>query len=151
MSITVDDLRVFAPGIDEAKAQAMIEDALGTAALLAPCLFEDEFEHPAAAKAILRAAILRWDEAGTGAVTQMSAGPFQRTVDTSSPRRRLFWPSEIDDLTKMCRTSGSGAFTVDTVPTGPAIVHADICSLRFGAAYCSCGAALTRGGALWEQ
>ncbi len=34
-----------------------------------------------------------------------------------------------------------GAFVIDTV--GTSIVHADVCSINFGALYCSCGASLT--------
>jgi hypothetical protein len=150
VSITVDDLRVFAPDIDEDKALAMIEDAMGTAVRVAPCIITEEFEHPAAAKAILRAALLRWNEAGNGAVVSQAAGPFSQTVDTSTPRRRLFWPSEIDDLRDLCKATGSGgAFAVDTVSaTG---MHAETCALQFGAQYCSCGADLTGLYPLWEE
>jgi hypothetical protein len=152
VSITVDDLRVFAPDIDEDKALAMIEDAMGTAVRVAPCIITEEFEHPAAAKAILRAALLRWNEAGNGAVVSQAAGPFSQTVDTSTPRRRLFWPSEIDDLRDLCKASGSGgAFAVDTLAAATGVTHADICALQFGAQYCSCGAILTQGLPLWES
>lgn len=150
VSITVDDLRVFAPDIDEAKALAMIEDAMATAIRVAPCIITEEFEHPGAAKAILRAALLRWHESGNGAVTSQSAGPFSQTIDTSTPRRRLFWPSEIDDLAGLCGAQSSGAFAIDTLATTTGIVHADICALQFGAQYCSCGAVLTQGLPLWE-
>ncbi|MGX7727594.1 hypothetical protein [Rhodococcus sp. 5G237] len=147
--LTVDDLLPFAPGIDEAKAEAMIEDALALAAEVAPCILEDSFAKPAAAKAILRGAVLRWNDAGTGAVVSQAAGPFSQTIDTSKVRRAMFWPSEITDLQKLCGGSETRAFSIDTY-AGAHNVHAEVCAVNFGAAYCSCGAVLTGGDPLWE-
>lgn len=149
VSITVDDLRPFAPGIDEAKALAMIEDALALAARVAPCILTDAFEHDGAAKAILRGAILRWNDTGTGAVTQQAAGPFSQTIDTRQDRKSLFWPSEIKQLQELCGSESSEAFAIDTVSAMPAASHADTCALWFGATYCSCGAILTGDYPLW--
>lgn len=118
--LTPDDLAPFAPDIDPEKAQVMIEDAIATAAVIAPCILSEDFVHEAAAKAILRAAILRWNDSGSGAVTQVSAGSFQQTIDNRNPRKSMFWPSEIVDLQKLCNISRSGkAFTVDTTPPVP--------------------------------
>lgn len=143
VALTNEDLAPFAV-IDDAKAQAMIDDAIATAALVAPCILEDTFTQEAAAKAIIRGAILRWNEAGTGAVqsTQTNLGAFgeSQSYDTRVVRRGMFWPSEIADLQKLCRDSSAGGiFAVDTVGC-LAPVHADICSINFGATYCSCGA-----------
>lgn len=150
VAITPSDLEPFAT-IDDAKAGAMIADALAMAALIAPCITESEFAHADAAKAVIRGAILRWHEAGNGAVVQQSAGPFQQTLDNRQPRRALFWPTEIDALQKMCQdTSESGAWGYDTVPCGTA-EHADICTLNLGGNYCSCGAILTMYAPLWEN
>lgn len=117
VSLTIDDLSPFAE-IDWAKADAMIADAIAMAARVAPCITDEDFEHVAAAKAILRGAILRWHEAGTGAFTQQGAGPFQVSVDTRQQRRGMFWPSEITQLQELCRdgdTTGQ-AFTIDSTP-----------------------------------
>ena len=133
------DLDPFNPGIDPEKAQAMIDDALALAARVAPCILEDDFAYPAAAKAILRGAVLRWEDSGTGALQAQTAGPFGQTLDTRQPRRGMFWPSEITELQKLCSDgTSSGAFSVDTVST--TVVHAEICAINFGANYCSCGA-----------
>lgn len=111
------DLKPFAPDIDDVKAAAMIEDAMALAARVAPCITEETFAYSAAAKAVLRGAILRWHESGTGAVTQQSAGPFAQSLDTRQVRRGMFWPSEIEALQDLCKgTEASGAFSVDTVP-----------------------------------
>lgn len=151
VSLVLEDLEPFAT-IEPAKAYLMIEDALALAARVAPCILDEDFAHPAAAKAILRGAILRWNDSGTGAFQQQQAGPFGATLDTRQQRRSMFWPSEIDDLQSLCRDSSaqSGAFAVDTVaPVGNAL-HADICTLNFGGNYCSCGAVLTNLFPLYE-
>jgi hypothetical protein len=141
VTITPADLAPFAE-IPQAKAEAMIEDAMARAAVVAPCITSDQFEHTAAAKAIIRGAILRWHESGSGALTSKSktTGPFSdsESIDTRQARRGMFWPSEIDELKSLCSTAGSGgAFSVDTV--GFTSAHAPTCSLNFGATYCSCG------------
>lgn len=103
----------------------------------------------AAVKAILRGAIMRWNDAGSGAKSSVSAGPFSETIDTTVSRRGMFWPSEITSLQSVCSDGQSGkAFSIDMVnPNG---VHADWCSINFGAAYCSCGADIA-GFPLWGQ
>lgn len=116
VSITNNDLAPFAT-IDDSKAEAMIDDALALAARVAPCILDDDFKYPDAAKAILRAAILRWNDAGTGAVTTMQSGPYAQTIDTKQSRRSMFWPSEIEELQGLCReTQEAKAFSVDTAP-----------------------------------
>ena len=116
VNLDLFDLSPFAT-IEEEKAQLMIDDALALAALVAPCILEDTFTHAAAAKAILRGAILRWNESGTGASVQQSAGPFSQTMDTRQQRRSMFWPTEIEQLQELCKQGGSsGAFALDTLP-----------------------------------
>lgn len=140
------------PGLDS--AATLIDDAEAIAMLSAPCLREElnpESFKFKAARAILRGAIQRWADAGSGAVEAQTAGIFSMTT-TSQVRRNSFWPSEITDLQKVCRGANVGkAYSIDTAPGGGSL-HASICSLNFGASYCSCGASLTGGnGPLWEQ
>lgn len=145
--IEPEDLEPFAD-IKRVKAEQMIEDAESLAALAAPCLIDPDFLEDdrlrGAAKAIIRGAILRWNDSGSGAVTQAGAGPFQQTVDTRTVRRSMFWPSEVEQLRDLCSTfrgdKEQGAFSVDTAPSiGPG-THLPWCALAFGAVYCSCGA-----------
>ena len=145
VSLSVDDLTPFA-SIPEEKAELMIEDALAMAARVAPCITEDDFAYEAAARAVLRGAIIRWHESGTGAMQAQSAGPFSQTLDTRQQRKGMFWPSEIEQLQELCRGAedSSGAFAVDTVGTLGYSAHADTCALNFGALYCSCGYVLTQ-------
>jgi len=152
VSLVPEDLAAFAQ-IDEAKALAMIEDALALAARVAPCILTDEFTYTGAAKAILRGAILRWHDTGSGALTQQSVDDYSQMVDTRQQRRSLFWPSEIQQLQDLCKgEETSGAYAVDTLgPASTAIIHADTCALNFGALYCSCGAVLTQNLPLYEN
>lgn len=152
LTITIEDLEPFA-SIQEDKAQAMIDDAMAMARLVAPCILDEEFEHADAAKAVVRGAILRWHDAGSGAATQQTALGFSQTYDTRQVRKGMFWPSEIEQLQKMCSdtSTGGGAWSYDTVGENFSLIHADICAINFGAQYCSCGAVLTGHAALWER
>lgn len=120
------DLTPFAD-IPEAKAAEMIADAEAWAVVAAPCLATSDFQADtsmsAAARAVLRQAILRWHDAGAGAVTQTVSGPHSQSVDTRQTRKGMFWPSEISQLRDLCATftgaSTSGkAFSIDTTPPG---------------------------------
>lgn len=130
----------------------MIEDALALAARVAPCILTEEFQFAGAARAILRGAILRWNEAGTGALQSERLEDYQYTTDTRYPASRgLFFPSEISQLQDLCRGEvDGGAFAVGTIGVQRSM-HADICSLNFGALYCSCGAVLTMDLPLYEN
>jgi hypothetical protein len=151
--IAAEDLAPFAV-IDAAKAAAMVSDSEAMAVLVAPCLSalttvpagetpEDQVTREAklaAVKAILRGAILRWNEAGAGAVTQRQVGPFGQSIDTRTTRKAMFWPSEIEQLQSLCAGGDTGkAFALDVVSISDAN-HAPWCALLLGATYCSCGA-----------
>ena len=146
-TLTPEDLEPFAT-IEPAKAEAMIADVLGMAKHLAPCIFEYEFDNPEAAKAILRQAVLRWNEAGSGATQQLTALGFSQSF-TQQPRYGIFLKSEIEQLQAMCDTRKGGAFSIDTAPYETP-VHSDVCDLVFGGESCSCGADLTGSLPLWE-
>lgn len=118
--LEVTDLAPFA-SIDEAKAEQMVDDAIAQAILAAPCLEDIDSltgMQIRQAKSVLRGAVLRWNDAGSGAFAAQTAGPFGVTLDTRQARRSMFWPSEITDLQKICKGVGSdgGAFSIDTAP-----------------------------------
>jgi hypothetical protein len=155
MFITRTDLEPFAV-IAEARADAMIADAESMAILAAPCLPGlttapvDETPEAevlrlaklAAVKAILRGAILRWEDAGSGALQtqQEQIGPFGAQATVTPLRKSMFWPSEIESLQGICSSGEKGkAYSLDTAPGG-ASAHLPWCALMFGATYCSCGA-----------
>ena len=120
LTLTPADLAPFGT-IDTVKAQTMIDDALALATLLAPCLADPDLDQGKAdaARAIIRGAVLRWNDTGTGAVQAQSAGPFALTLDTRQPRKTMYWPSEIEQLQAICKGPTSGAFAIDTVPAWP--------------------------------
>ncbi len=152
VNVTVESLQLFAPEIQEEKAGQMIADAVAMAAAVAPCITEDGFEFAGAAEAIIRGAILRWNDSGSGAVTQVSAGPFSQSIDTRSGRKSLFWPSELNELQRLCAAGSGSAFSIDTTPPGQfRVLHSEMCSARFGGNFCDCGAVLNTasGGPLW--
>lgn len=108
--LDVSDLEPFAT-IEVAKATAMIEDAEAMALLAAPCISAEGFAYGTAVKAILRGAILRWNEAGTGALQSQNAGIFGQTIDTRQERRGMFWPSEIVALQSLCVDATGGVYS----------------------------------------
>ena len=119
--VTIGDLEPFA-SIPADKAQQMIDDATAIAVVVAPCLADEDELTPqqiAAVKAVLRGAILRWNDAGSGVLSQQTAGPFSQSLDTRQQRRAMFIPSEITQLQAICAGVGSAAaFAVDTAPSG---------------------------------
>lgn len=124
VSVIPEDLAPFAE-IAEDKAEALIADAMARAARVAPCILDDELSdtNSAAAKAVIRDAILRKDEAGTGVLQQKTIGPFGEVLDTRQPRRVMFWPSEVAELLSICRdhegiVAARGAYEIDTMPPG---------------------------------
>lgn len=139
--LTTGDLAPFAT-IDSDKAAAMIADAIATATIAAPCMATPDTltaVQLAAAKAVIRGAVLRWNESGNGATQSSAMGPFNMVVDTKQPRRAMFWPSEIADLQKICKGgSDGGAFSIDTAPEQPMLFHAVLCGWAGGG--CTCGA-----------
>ena len=115
------DLDPFAT-IAPDKAQAMIDDAEAMAVLAAPCITVVGFAHTTALRAILRAAVLRWHEAGSGAFQAKTIGPFGETYDTRQDRRGMFWPTEVAALQNLCATNKGGAYSVSLAGPDPAPV-----------------------------
>src|SRR5690625_7056033 len=77
----------------------MVAGANARALRVAPCLAEPDKLHARdEAKLILIGAVQRWSEAGSGAIAQTSAGPFQLATDTRQRTGFNLWPSEIEVL-----------------------------------------------------
>lgn len=140
--ITPADLAPFATIADD-KAQAMIADAVGQAVLVAPCLTDPELSaaQEASAKAVLRAAILRWNDAGSGAVVTQQAAVFSQTIDNTRQRVGVFWPSEITALQQVCKARNPRPFSVD-LDASLAPVHLPWCDAMMARGSCSCGASI---------
>lgn len=123
VSITVEDIHVFNKDIPAEQAQILIKDGLALARKVAPCIDEPGFQFADAAAAIIRGAILRWAESGSGGLTQRqnTAGPFSQNLsfDNRQTRRSLFFPSEITELQDLCKSNMKGAFGIDTIGDSP--------------------------------
>jgi hypothetical protein len=137
--ITVTDLPVALRTAE--LIDIMVAGANAKALRIAPCLASTDpiptDGQLAEAQLVLIGAVKRWAEAGSGALQQQSAGPFSQVLDTRQRTGYNLWPSEIEQLQSICAPENSGAFSIDTAPTGSA--HLPWCSLNFGAVYCSCG------------
>lgn len=124
----------------------MVAAANARASRVAPCLADTETppteDQLAEAKLVLIGMVKRWTEAGAGAISQQSAGPFQMSVDTRQRTGFNPWPSEIEALQDICSdgTASTQAFSI--TPTGSTVTHMPWCSINMGATYCSCGADL---------
>lgn len=107
-----EDFTAWNLGADDLeKLPELIGDILAQAAIVAPCLEAADFSYARAAKAVLREAVLRRLDAGTGAVTtqHQGTGPFQHseTIDNRA-NRGILRPNDIRELQLLC-TLQSGA------------------------------------------
>lgn len=86
--------------------------------------------------------MLRWHDAGTGAVQSLTALGFSQTLDTRQNRRVLFWPSEIQQLQQMCSGIDDRSAWAYDLLGAPVRNHIAACSFHLSADRCSCGAVL---------
>ncbi|UPW09791.1 hypothetical protein M1C59_02740 [Gordonia terrae] len=139
--LTPTDLQKFEEEITDGEAEAMIETAWARAQDVAPCLTGQIGDEPAPpltdvetviVKDVLRAAILRWHDRGSGAHSQRTAGEYGETLRAGDTN--LFRPNEIRDLQKVCGTSRrrgkastilTGVFTLPTPTVHPFLTGPD--------------------------
>lgn len=107
--MTVADFAAWDTGIPAGKLQAMIDDAMATAARHAPCILGDSLsaESVAFAKALLRGAILRWAESGAGVRKSETFGAHSYTLETQQSRYGMFYDREVADLASLCGSAAS--------------------------------------------
>ena len=68
-----EDIEPFAD-IPREKLEAMIADVEAVAVSVAPCIAKPDFKYKDAAKAILRRALLRWNDTGVSGQVQYESG-----------------------------------------------------------------------------
>ena len=123
MILTPADLGSEGQSADATTVEALVAGANAQAVRVAPCLTGNTDDAVLAeARMVLIGAVKRWLQAGSGAVTQVGAGPFQMSTDTRSGRSGYsLWPSEIATLRVLCG-GGAGdedaAFMIDMTPAG---------------------------------
>lgn len=123
-----DIARRLQPPAPDDTVQDYIEDSWGAAISVAPLIADEAWpsdpNKAATVKAIVRAIILRWHEAQSGALTgrTQSAGPYAQSVqlDQRPTRGYSLMPSEVVDLQRVCRVKGT-MFSVDTMPVDDAV------------------------------
>ena len=142
--IAVSDLPTSLQGAE--MIDVMVAGANAKAARVAPCLISTDpaptADQIAEARLVLLGAVKRWADAGAGALSAQTAGPFSQTFDTRQRTGFNLWPSEITDLQAICSTEAPAkreAFSFDTAPSAGLSAHLPWCNLAFGATYCSCG------------
>ena len=107
-AIDADTLALIVAGLN-AKAERV-----------APCLAADPAQGVVdEARLILLGTIKRWAEAGSGAFSQQSAGPFIVSTDTRQRGSGYgLWPSEVEALAGLCASVAGDegdAFMVDMI------------------------------------
>ena len=114
--IAPDDLRAFGLTVEAGRAELLIEGALATARLVAPCLagVEPDSDEALAAKVVIIGAIARWASNGNpGGVSQQSAGPFSTSY---APFSGKLSAAEQAQLRNICNPNRGKAFALDTAP-----------------------------------
>lgn len=124
LSLEWDEVRPLVPNVSDERGQILVEDVLARAVGLVPALGDKLTDTQiAVAKAVIRKAVARWADSGSGGMTTKSqtAGPFQ-TSETYEARgdRPLFYDSEIDELRNLFRVEGEDikkgkAYSLDPV------------------------------------
>lgn len=106
--LLVADLQKFDDTISSAAGEDMLATAWARAIDAAPCLGDEEAEplsdvEVQIVRDVLRSAVLRWHDRGSGAHSQRTAGEYGETLRAGDTN--LFRPNEIRDLHKVCGTS----------------------------------------------
>lgn len=165
--VTPQQIMVFDDEMEEGAAQEMIITVWARVLKVAPCLrvSQDEpspLDDPVnlqIVKDVVRGAVLRWADRGSGALKFQSSGDFSQTLADVGA---LLRPNEIRELEEMCGefTRQQRAATISTATYNNEIVHAPWCSVNFAAGalnpqpgapvFCNCGSILNNGaGPIW--
>lgn len=107
VQLTVSDLLPFAPSIDATQAIELISGTLARAAEYAPCILSESFASAAAAKDIIRGAVLRrYASLGGQVIKSQSLGDVSITYDNpGDSSSALLTDTEIFELKRLCPES----------------------------------------------
>jgi len=129
--ITTDDLPASLQTNE--LVDVLVAGANARASRVAPCLVSEDpaptDDQLAEARLVLIGAVKRWADAGPGALSAQTAGPFSQALDTRQRTGFNLWPSEIEGLQDICRSAGDAgtgrAFEIDTMPTDAGVYGVD--------------------------
>lgn len=121
--ITPIDVASHTTGLSESDVATLVDGINAKASRVAPCLAGNpSSDLLAEARLVLIGAVKRWAEAGSGAFSQQTAGPWSVSTDTRQKASGFtLWPTEVAELRELCADSGDSsgkAFQVDTTPEG---------------------------------
>lgn len=155
MYLQPEDVSPFTD-VDADRLVILIEDAEVFATMAAPPLADPEpltTTQRAQVKTILRRAVIREADAGSGAKTQETAGPYSYTVDTRKADNVSFLTDEEEDALRgvVGIVKSTQAFSADLTTTSGYSDHLPWCDLMFGGLSCSCGVSLTGYFPLYEM
>lgn len=141
--------------VDTDRLAILIEDAEVFATMAAPPLADPlplTDSQRAQVKTILRRAVIREADAGSGAKTQETAGPYSYTVDTRKSTDVSFLTEEEEDALRgvVGIVKSTQAFNTDVTSAGYSL-HLPWCDLMFGGLTCSCGVSLTGSYPIFEM
>lgn len=108
--ITPEDITVMVPDVTPEKAAALLADVVALAGLTAPCILRPEFTATAAAKAVIRGAVVRRASILSGAVRTQTSGRHSVTEDNraTGSDRDVFTDAELESLAALCEQPASG-------------------------------------------
>lgn len=112
--LTVDDLQASLPEESPEKLQELIDDAESIAAIYAPCITSPTFKYKAAAKAIIRKAIVydvNAQEEGNN-VAKQATGPHSVEYKTATRSGTFYSKQQIEALQRLCGSVQPGMHSV---------------------------------------
>ncbi|WP_280507810.1 hypothetical protein [Nocardia flavorosea] len=122
--LTHSDLLPFQPNITETMSGAMISSVWSRARKAVPQLTDPELSLGAddteLLRTVLRSAVLRWFDGGSGAVYQRGAGDFSETLRASG-MGGTFTREELSELRSLAGLEPGGASTILTYPLPEAL------------------------------
>lgn len=100
-------------GLTTEEAEQVIEDAEALALLYAPCIANPQFNNIAAAKAIIRKAVIYDYEASSARRQTEQTGPYSITNFAPTRSGTFYSPSQIEALKALCKQPPlAGAYSV---------------------------------------
>lgn len=123
--LTPADIQKFDDSLPDDVVQDMINTVAARVVKMCPALRLplDDPANPLAddvssevLKDVMRAAVLRWAERGSGAVREQGSGDFSQSLVVD--RAGLFRPNEIRDIADVCGNARAHAQTASTILTG---------------------------------
>lgn len=112
--LTVEEIRASLPDTPDEELEILIEDAEAIAALYAPCITSPVFKQRAAAKAIIRKAIVydvKAQEEGNNVVRERT-GPYDVEYRTPTRSGAFYSKQQVEALKALCPQAAGGVQSI---------------------------------------